>query len=432
MFSKFFSRKGGKRGKAISYEDAKSLAKASNEEERADLAARTDLQPEILYFLAEDSSPKVRGRIAANTAAPRQADLLLAGDTDESVRGSLAEKIVRVAPGLSTAEQDKLRQFTYDALAMLAKDQAVRIRQTLAEALKEVTDAPPEVIRRLAWDVEAAVSTPVLRFSPVLTDQDLIEIIQAKPSPESISAISQRNGVSAQVSDAIVESDDENGIAFLLRNDSAQIREETLDRILDHAVDIDVWHMPLAMRPRLPTAAAVKIARFVAEDILKRMVARNDLNASTLHAVRSVVHKRLGDAEAIFQEEDDTPHGGAIGVRVDDDDAFDWASKLWAEGKLDEETFLHEVGKSRKKAVAVLAVMADLPIRVVERSLDLKSVKGCVSIAWRAGMKPSTAEIVQTKLAGVSYKSLLRTENGGYPLEEDEMKWQIDFMTRLL
>lgn len=328
MFSKFFSRKSGKRGKAVSYEDAKSLAKDGNEEERADLATRTDLKPEILYFLAEDPSPKVRGRIAANTAAPRQADLLLAGDMDESVRGSLAEKIVRVAPGLTADEQDKLRQLTYDALAMLAKDQAVRIRQTLAEALKEVTDAPPEVIRRLAWDVEAAVSTPVLRFSPVLTDQDLVEIIRAKPSPDSISAISQRDGVSEKVSDAIVESDDENGIALLLKNTSAQIREETLDKILDRAVDVGVWHMPLAMRPKLPSAAAVKIARFVAEDILKRMAARNDLNASTLQAVRTVVHKRLGEAEAVFLEEEDGPRGDSVGVRVDDDEAFDWASKL--------------------------------------------------------------------------------------------------------
>jgi len=432
MFSKFFSRKSGKPGKAVSYEDAKSLAKDGNEEERADLATRTDLKPEILYFLAEDPSPKVRGRIAANTAAPRQADLLLAGDMDESVRGSLAEKIVRVAPGLTADEQDKLRQLTYDALAMLAKDQAVRIRQTLAEALKEVTDAPPEVIRRLAWDVEAAVSTPVLRFSPVLTDQDLVEIIRAKPSPDSISAISQRDGVSEKVSDAIVESDDENGIALLLKNTSAQIREETLDKILDRAVDVGVWHMPLAMRPKLPSAAAVKIARFVAEDILKRIAARNDLNASTLQAVRTVVHKRLGDAEAVFLEEEDGPRGDSVGVRVDDDEAFDWASKLWAEGKLSEETFLDAVGKSRKKAVAILAVMSDLPIRVVERSLDLKSAKGCVSITWRAGMKPSTAEIVQTKLAGVASKSVLREEEGGFPLEEDEMKWQIDFMTRLL
>lgn len=431
MFSKFFSRKGGG-GKPVSYEDAKSMARDGNEEERAKLAARTDIQPEILYFLAEDPSPKVRGRIAANTSAPRRADLLLANDEDESVRGSLAEKIVRVAPGLTSVEQDKLRQATYDALAMLAKDQAVRIRQTLAEALKEVTDAPPEVIRRLAWDVEAAVSTPVLRFSPVLTDQDLIEIIHAKPSPGSISAISQRDGVSEKVSEAIVDSDDEEGIAFLLRNESAQIREETLDRILDRAVDVGVWHMPLAMRPRLPSAAAVKIARFVAEDILKRMAARNDLNAETLKAVRSVVHKRLGDAEAVVLDEEDEPRVVDIGVRVDDDDAFDWASKLWAEGKLNEETFLDAVGKSRKKAVAVLAVMADLPIRVVERSLDLKSAKGCVAIAWKAGLKPHNAEIVQTKLAGISGKSLLRAEAGAYPLEDDEMKWQIDFMMRLL
>lgn len=431
MFSRFFTRKKPARRSKISYEDAKVLARDPDEDTRIDLADRTDLRPEILYFLAEDPSPRVRSRIAANTTAPHQADMLLAADENEGVRETLVEKIVRVSPGLDEETRTKLRQRTYEALSLLAKDQAVRIRQTIAEALKEVADAPPDVIRRLAWDVEAAVSTPVLRFSPVLTDNDLIEIIKAKPSPGSISAISQRDRVSEPVSDAIVDSDDFEGIAILLRNESAQIREETLDRILDHAADVELLHMPLAMRPKLPSKVAVKIARFVAEDILKRMVAREDLDAKSLQAVREVVHRRLGDAEAV-QTADTLPHTMIdAGVKVDDDDAFDWASKLWAKGELNESKLLETIGEDRKRAMAVLAVMADLPLRVIERAVMHKSAKGCIALAWRAGLTPGTAELLQFKLAHIPMRNVLKSENGRLPLDEDELKWQIDFMNKL-
>ena len=303
MFSKLFGKPKSVKPTELVYDDAKRLARDDDTSVRANLAKRTDVPQEILYFLAEDPSPEVRRHIAENNTAPQRADLLLAKDTDDSVRGSLAAKIVRMAPGLSHDEQDRLRRITYEALQLLARDQAVRVRQTIAEALKELADAPPDVIRRLAWDVEAAVATPVLRFSPVLTEADLIEIIRARPSPGAVSAISQRDGVTENLSDAIVAADDVEALAFLLVNPSAQLREETLDRVIDRAVDVDILHMPLAMRPKLRSQAAVKISRFVAEDILTRMLAREDLSMDTIEAVRAVVHKRLGDAEAMLPDD---------------------------------------------------------------------------------------------------------------------------------
>ncbi len=307
MFRKFLTSSKNAR-KQVSYDEAKALARDGNESERADLAGCDDIPPEVLYFLAEDKSARVRRVIAANRATPRYADLLLAKDQDESVRGTLAEKVARLARGLSDTETDRLQVMTYDALTLLAKDQAVRIRQTLSEALREHSDVPSDGIKRLAWDVEAAVASPVLTFSPLLSDDDLIEIIRAKPSSGSVSAVSQRDGVSGNVSDAIVDSDDSEAIALLLGNHSAQIREETLTRVIEQAESIDLWHMPLAMRPRLPSKAAVKIARFVADDVLKRMTERDDLSVESFAAVRDVVLKRLGDGEAIIPEDGEVPN----------------------------------------------------------------------------------------------------------------------------
>lgn len=437
MLSRFFRKRSakGKASKApISYDEARSLAKDSEEDVRMELASRRDVAPELLYFLAEDPSPKVRQNVAANTTTPRQADMLLVSDTDTKVRESLAGKVARLAPGLNADEQDKLRKLTYETLSMLAKDQAVNVREVLSDALKEVADAPPDVIRRLAWDVEAAVATPVLRFSPVLTDQDLLDIILAKPSDGAVAAISGRTDVSEDVSDAIIQSDDDNAIGLLLGNHSAMIREQTLDKVIDRAIDVDIWHEPLAMRPRLPTGAAVKIARFVAEDILNKMVERADLSPDIVALVRDVVHKRLGDAHAVKGgvTDDKKNEGANRGVNVDDDEIFDQATKMWAKGEIDEDTVMKTISEGNKRlAQAMIAVMIDFPLKTVIKACEMKSPKGCAALAWKAGLSAKNAEMVQRKLANIKEADIIRSESGAYVLSDDDFEWQLEFMQGL-
>ena len=137
------------KSETISYEIAKKMARDQDPDVRRALAERADLKPEVLYFLAEDTDAEVRKAVAKNLASPRQTDVLLANDDDADVRGDLAGKIARLAPGLSTDEQDKARQATYEALEMLAKDQITKVRGILSDALKDIADAPPDVIKTL-------------------------------------------------------------------------------------------------------------------------------------------------------------------------------------------------------------------------------------------------------------------------------------------
>ena len=279
MFDKIFKGKGKDKGKGagkpapktlprtVSYEQARDLARHEDLNVRLELAARTDIKPEILYFLAEDPSPAVRRVIAANAASPLHADLLLARDNDESVRGDLATKITRIAPGLTVEEQDRIRKMAYEAIEILAHDQATRVRQILAEALKDIAGAPASIIRRLARDAELIVCEPILSFSPVLTDEDLIEIIAGAPPTGARSAIARRRSLRERVSDAIVAADDVAAIAALLGNHSAQIREETLDR-QDHD------HRQADPHVRLSTLSRNHIGREGVEPIISALIKR--------------------------------------------------------------------------------------------------------------------------------------------------------------
>jgi uncharacterized protein (DUF2336 family) len=410
-------------GRTLSYEQAKELASHHDASVRAELAGRDDLKPEILYFLAEDASVEVRRKVAANTASPAQANLLLAGDGDDAVRAGLAAKIAGLAPGLTAHEQDRLRRMTFEAIEMLTRDQIPRVRQLLSEALKDLVDAPPEVIRRLARDAELVVAGPVLQYSPVLTDDDLIEIISTRPIAGALSAISRRSAVNTRVADAIAATDDVDAIAVLLGNQSAQIREETLDRLVDRASDIEAWHKPLVQRPQLPGRAAGKLARFIAADLLQTLAKRHDLDPEAAEAVARVVRKRF--------DEMDAPAGPAKAEAkraADEAAALMRARAMHSANQLDE-TAVDTALSSGDHAfvVSALSLLSGLPMESVNKVVATQSPKGTVAVCWKSGLSPTLAVHLQTRMLHLPLSRVLNPRGGDFPLRDDEMEWQLEF-----
>lgn len=275
------------------YEKAKKLAKAESAADRSALAARPDTQPEILYFLAEDADVKVRRTVATNSATPPHAGMILARDDDEDVRCNVARQIGRLAPGLDAEATNRIGAVVNEVLETLAQDQVPRVRRILAEELKDAMNVPAAVICRLAKDADAAVACPVLEYSPVLDDEILMEIIQASPETAALSAISRRQSLDTSVSDAVVDTQDQQAIAALLSNKSAQIREETLDRLVEQAEHIPQWHQPLVDRPVLSARAVMRLAEFVADKMLADLESRADLDPETAKAVSATLKQRL-------------------------------------------------------------------------------------------------------------------------------------------
>ena len=315
----------GRRGDQpmMDYEDAKKRAASDSSGTRRKLAKRANVQPEILYFLANDDDPAVRREIAINPSTPVQADQILASDTDEDVRCCVAEKIARLAPGLSDADRDRAGSIVKEVLETLAGDQAVRIRRVLAEELKQARGVPASVVETLARDRDEAVCVPVLETSPLLSDEFLVEIIESGPVKSALEAISGRAGLGADVADALVATDDTSAITSLLSNESAQIREETLDRLADGAADIDAWHAPLVARPSLSARAATTLSQFVTDTLLEDLLQRDDLDPAVTEAIGENVRCR------IEQPSPDTEDGETDREKV---------QRLHLDGQLDEET----------------------------------------------------------------------------------------------
>jgi uncharacterized protein (DUF2336 family) len=394
---------------ALSYEEQKQLVQSSDPDVRRALAERPDVRPEILYYMAQDTSPQVRRALAANNATPVQADLILATDVDDDVRCDLALKIARLVPDMDAQEQERVREITLETLQLLAEDQLPRVRAIVAEELKRTEGVPRPLVQQLARDIEAIVAAPILEYSPLLSDADLIEVIAAGTAREAVAAIARREALSAEVSDAVVATFDVAAVADLLANRSAQIREDTLDRIIENANEVEEWHQPLVVRPELSIRAVRRIAGFVAASLVAILAERNGLDEETVSFLNERVRERL--------------RGDEPGRSVEEDRA----QRMFTAGNLNDEALREAIQAGRREFVlAALTLAAALPRDVVQRALRSGSGALVTALVWQAGFSMRTALQVQSRIARLSPTRILNARNGtDFPLSPDEMRDQL-------
>lgn len=399
----------------LSYEDARAALETHRASVERELAARTDAEPEMLYYLADRGEGDARKRVAANATAPAHADRLLADDVDPEVRAELAKKIGRLLPDLLNPERERIAQLTLETLQRLANDQTPRVRAALAEEIKHLNCVPKDVVVKLARDLDDIVSAPILEYSPLLSDADLLEIIATARAQNALSAVARRRGISTTVSDAIVASLDIPAVAALLTNPSARIREEALEQIVEHAEHIPPWHAPLTMRTDLSIRALKRIAGFVGSALLEQLCARNNLDDDT----RALLNRALKTS----LEKD------AVAARTQTEHAQDEVDDLYRRGKLDDAFVEGAVDLGRRETVIeALSLLANAPRVVVEKIFAARSAKAVTSLAWNAGLSMRTAFKIQSLLLKLHSDELLPARAGvAFPMSDDEMRWHLSY-----
>ncbi len=420
---KWFSRafKKDKLPDALEYEEARDVLQTENSRLRKQLAKRPDVRPEMLYFLASDQDIAVRSLVAANHTTPIQADLILANDESEYVRIELAHKIARLVPDLKAEDAERTQSLVEEVLQSLADDQIVRVRQILSEELKDSSELPKDIALKLARDLENVVSTPILEYSPLLSDADLIELIAGGLTSDALRAVSRRSGLSENVSAEIVATLDIPAIADLLVNPNAQIREDTLDQILDHAAGIEAWHQPLVARPGLSLRAMRRVASFVASSLLMELCERNNIPEHVLLDVKERVQSRIRVEEGLSSENNHP--GGTAKAR---------AKKAARTGSLTDE-FVAEAIEANDYDLVVecLARLSKTPQSVVQRILTSKHGKAITALVWKAELPMRISLKVQSLLVQVPPHSMMMARDGiDFPMTDEEMEWQLKYFTK--
>ena len=157
-------------------------AEGTNEAARVRLGAASDTAPDVLRSLASDPAVTVRAAVAMNPATAGDTDLVLAQDRDERVRTLLARKLASLVPSLGVADRAALRERALSTLNRLVNDEAVRVREAIADVLKDMPQAPRSIIMQLARDVATSVFDPVVRLSPLLGSDDLLALLAGAPA----------------------------------------------------------------------------------------------------------------------------------------------------------------------------------------------------------------------------------------------------------
>ena len=386
--------------------------------------------------------------------------MLLAKDEKDEVRIDVAGKIAEITNDIAGGNQDNVYRLTMDALEILARDQLVRVRQILAETLQECPKAPVDVMERLALDVEITVARPVLENSPVLGDDFLLGVISSDAVHGALSAIARRVALGENVADAIVQNGDAEAIAELLGNKSTQIREETLDRIIDQASGEPTWHKPLVHRPDLHADAAKRIAEIVAAPLLADLGARTSLDDDTIATIKEVVLRRL-DADVIAALSDpvealqritsNPKRAGCTGKRVrkaepeesarqnktPDSATESVVTNRVRQMYLNDELTEHEISSAlasggQEFVIYAIALKSKTPVDVVSRAMSMRSGKAIVALCWKSGLSIRLATRVQMHLAHIPPSDILRAnESEDFPLSHDEMRWQLEFISCL-
>jgi uncharacterized protein (DUF2336 family) len=398
--------------------DPKTLARSPDPIMRRAVAAAEETLPELLYFLARDRDPAVRLAIARNRATPRQADLLLALDEVPEIRTLIAEKIAGTVEADSHAETTQLWQLTVSVLEALARDNVPSVRRLVAEMARGLARMPLGIVTSLGRDRVADVAVPALGYPGTLPDQYLAEIVDQAPDPRVIGAVAGRPALGPRVAERIVDSGNTAAIRVLLENRTAEIPPLILDGVIERASPVETWHEALVRRPVLSENAAIRLAGFVADRLVRVLQGRTDLDPETTRAIATLL--------------DDRPPGSS---RADEQDGNPLARARfhYANGTLGEDVVTAALGIDQDFVIAALALRSRLPPSVVNKILVSHSAKGLTALSWKAGYTMRLAFQLQLKMARLPPKSRLNANRGGsYPLTPEEMEWQIEFFRSLV
>lgn len=207
----------------------------------------------------------------------------LVQDPSGENRADTAEKISREFTTETLTDSERV--LAEDIFRLMIRDAEVRVRKALAKNLAQTPLVPHDVAATLARDVDD-VALPVLEFSEVLNDDDLVDIIgDNADSVEKQRAIASRAHVSEVVSATLVDIGHEDVMVDLMSNQGAEISEVSLQKVVDDFGDNERIQKPMIERNHLPITIAERMVTLVSERMRSQLISRGHIPEGIVNAV---------------------------------------------------------------------------------------------------------------------------------------------------
>ena len=282
-----------------------------------------------------------------------------------------------------------------DVLSRLIAEIEMEARARLSQRLATLANAPPGVIRRLAFDDEIQVAAPVLSGSPQLSDADLVENAATK-SQDHLYAIAQRLRLSEAVTDVLIERGNRKVVSRVARNNGAQLSFKTYERLVRHARDDRRLVLTIGRRNDIPRQCFLKLLENASAEVRRKLEAMNP------QAAREIRETVAEVAETMQREVRDASRGHQTAARD--------ARHLFRSHRLSEANVHAAASKQQfAKTAAALAMLGPFPIELVERVLVDKGTETVLILAKAAGCSWATTKamlIMHSAGRGLSVQDL--------------------------
>ncbi|MCE2889947.1 MAG: DUF2336 domain-containing protein [Hyphomonadaceae bacterium] len=195
---------------------------------------------------------------------------LIKGDTDED-RALACYRLCRRIDTVTLTDEE--RAYAEQILQIVVTGAAERVRRALAVTLKASPNLPPEIAAKLARDIES-IAVPLLESSPVLNDEDLVEILESA-EPARQYAIARRETLSETVTTALCNFAVDGAIIEALHNGGAEFNDVGMTRALDRFPTARALQEAMVERPILPVLVSEKLAARLTGELFDRLVEKH-------------------------------------------------------------------------------------------------------------------------------------------------------------
>ncbi len=230
------------------------------------------------------------GQAAVAAAAPGLsiADVhQLRSNASAAARVALAAKFGRQYDSLIAG---KTRSLADSVLQLLVKDLEKNVRQSLAETLAASPNLPHDVAMRMAHD-DIEIARPVLERSPVLSDEELVEIVRTHAMQYAL-AVAGREHLSEFLSDNLVATGAAEVVTRLVGNAGAKISAATLTRMAEDYRTDEAVQERLVRRPVLPYELVDQMVGAIGDRLGWELVRQRRMSADDARRLMAATRER--------------------------------------------------------------------------------------------------------------------------------------------
>jgi uncharacterized protein (DUF2336 family) len=320
--------------------------------------------------------------------------------------------------GSSRFSTDQIALFD-DVLLCLTDAIEQQARAQLAHRLANVANAPPKVIRSLAFNDAVEVAAPILRESQRLSEQDLL--LNAKTKGQGhLYAISQRTTLSEEVTDVLVDRGDQKVVRSVADNGGARFSHAGFGKLVERAKGDAQLAFSIGARPDLPRHYFLKLLDVASATVRAKLVADNPQAAGlirdTVAEIANSINRDVREASPEY----------ARAKR---------AAKRRHKNAAPSEADVHRRAQAQdfERTVIALAVYGGLSIDLVERALLDQRPDMVLILAKAAGCSRTTTKAIlmmQAAGRGMSEADLTRALTSFDRLSKTTAKRVLEFYDR--